>query len=142
MLDLQNYKFAFGLVETISASGTDNLDAEIDTLGYNSLCIVLTIGTTDCAISDFQVTASDTSGSGYTDISGATFSSLPTATDDNEVWAIFIDLRNQKRYVQVDIGLGTGTNGEVAVIGLLGDADDAPTSASERGLGGEAFVLN
>lgn len=117
-----------------NASWTFN---EIDTLGYDYLTVYFNIGATDIAIAALQLTESDTSGSGHANITGATFSTLPSATDDNEVWAIELDLRGRKRYIDATVTAGNGTNGTyMSALAVLSRSGGNTESATERGLGG------
>lgn len=118
--------------------------SEIDTQGWDYCTIFVILGATDIAMSALKVTESDTSGSGHADVTGLIFgtstndagstSALPTATDDNDVFAFEIDLRYRKRYLDVTATCGNGTNGTyVALIALLSRADSVPTTAANRG---------
>ena len=117
-----------------NASWTFN---EIDCKDFDYLTVIFNIGATDIAVSALQLTESDTAGSGHANISGATFSTLPSATDDNTVWAIELDLRKRKRYIDATVTAGDGTAGTyMSAVSILSRAGNGVESASERGLGG------
>lgn len=126
------------------ASWTTN---EIDTLGYDYLKIHFFIGASDIAVAALAVTESDTSGSGHANVTGLVASGttgdgrLPTATDDDKIFSMFIDLRGRKRYIDVTATAGDGTAGTFAA-GLyeLCRAKETPTTAAEQGLGGRMIA--
>ena len=117
---------------------------EIDTKGYDYATIVINLGASDVAAAALKVQESDTSGSGFadvtglvygtsTDISGST-SSLPGTTNDT-VWMFEVDLRNRKRYLDVVATAGNGTSGTFASgVCLLSRAKNHPQTATERGV--------
>ena len=79
------------------------------------------------------------------DISGADFSvtplTLPSATDDNKLYGIFVDLRGKKRYLDLTLTGGDGATGTfAAVLAALYGAADHPNTAAERGFAQEAIV--
>jgi len=124
------------------ASWTTN---EIDTAGYNYLTVVVSIGATDIAFAALKMQQSDTSGSGFADLTGVldsdgdtdidgTASTLPTATDDNKLFIFQVDLRGKKRYFDLVATAGDGTAGTFAsAYAILSKADDAPTSSANMG---------
>lgn len=116
---------------------------EIDTLGYDYLTLYFQIGATDIAMAALTVTESDTAGSGHAAISDFTASGttgdgrLPTATDDNKVFAYYIDLRARKRYIDVTATAGNGTSGTyLAIMAVLSRAKEGKLTSAEQGLGG------
>lgn len=117
---------------------------EIDTKGFDYCTIYINLGATDIAAAALKVQESDTSGSNFADVTGLVYgtstntagstSALPTASDDNDIFAFEIDLRGRKRYLDVVATAGDGTNGTFASgIAVLERASNTPTSASERG---------
>lgn len=120
--------------------------AEIDTIGYDYATILVYLGATDIAMTALAVTESDVTASGHanvtglvygtsTDIDGAT-SDLPSATDDNKVFAFEVDLRGRKRFLDVTATMGDGTaGGFVTILALLWRGDEQKQSASARGFG-------
>lgn len=118
----------------------------IDTKGFSKLIILVCLGALDIALAAMKLQNSDNSGmSGATDITGADFSvsplTLPAATADNNVYAIYVDLRGKKRYLDLSLTGGDGTSGTYATVlaGLYG-AQQHPDSATERGVAQQAFV--
>ena len=117
---------------------------EIDTLGYNYATIIVNIGATDIAMAALKVQESDTSGSGFADISGAdcdggtdidgSTAALPSATDDNNVVVFQVNLRGRKRYLDLVATAGNGAAGTFAsAVVVLSDSDVQPESVSDTG---------
>ena len=131
--------------EAIKDDG-DWTTTEIDTAGFGWCSIYLNLGETDVAMDLFKVRETDTSGSGYADITGADFSvspaTLPSATADDLVFAVHIDLRkNRKRYLSLSAGNANGTAGGFAAsMAFLYDATQTPNSVAERGTSQDLFV--
>lgn len=118
--------------------------AEIDTLGWSELTIIVYEGATDIAMAALSVTQSDSAGSGHAAITGlvwgtstnidGTTSALPSATDDNLFQVAQIDLKGKKRYIDVTATTGDGAAGSfVTILGILTRPQVSPTSASEAG---------
>lgn len=129
-----------------NASYTTN---EIDTLGYNYATIIVNIGATDIAMAALKVQESDTSGSGFVDISGAdcdggtdidgSTAALPSATDDDSLVVIQINMQGRKRYLDLVATAGDGAAGTYAsAVCILSDADVAPESVA--GAGAETLI--
>lgn len=116
--------------------------AEIDTKGYRYCTIYFMLGALDVGITVLKVQESDTSGSGHADITGATFAgALPSATDDNKIFAFFIDLRGRKRYLDLVATIGDGSSGGFATAwAVLERAEESPNTAAEQGLAGARYV--
>lgn len=144
MNELQKTKF---VNVTPPAAIKDNAawtTAEIDTLGWDYLTLVVILGATDIAIAALTVTESDTSGSGHANVTGLIWgtstnidgstSALPSATDDNTIQVAEIDLRGRKRYIDITATAGDGTAGTyLCILGILSRGKEAPVSISERG---------
>ena len=126
-----------------NASFTTNT---IDTAGFGKLAIYFTLGATDIAMTALKVQESDDSGmSGAADITGlvygtsanpetGTTSALPTADNDNGVFAFFINLSGRKRYIDVVATAGDGSTGTFGSgVAFLYNGDGINTAA-ERGL--------
>jgi len=117
-------------------SATDPTESYVDTLGYDSALILVSLGATGASgISALKIQESDASGSGYADITGADFdggatdiegstTALPAAGNDDEVWAIHIDLRGRKRYLKciVDSATNASVLGVTAVLGKAAES--------------------
>ena len=114
--------------------------AEIDTLGYSWLEFEVILGATDIALTAYKLTTSDTAGSGHADLSGAvggTDFTLPTATSDNKVHTIWVNLLGKKRYFDSVITVGDGAaGGYFTAIARLHKGGQQPVSATAAsGLG-------
>jgi hypothetical protein len=118
--------------------------AEIDTLGWSYMTIIVYLGATDIAMTALSVTHSDTAGSGHSAITGLVWgtstnidgstSALPSATDDNLFQIAQIDLKGKKRYIDVTATVGDGSaGGFVTILGILSRPQVSPTTASEAG---------
>jgi hypothetical protein len=123
----------------------------VDTLGFAWADIYIHLGATDVAMAALKLQESDASGSGFADITGADFSSgtlsdgtaaaLPSATADNKFYAIRVDLRGRKRYLDLVATGGDGTAGAyIVAFAVLSRASEDPNSMSERGITGEIIV--
>lgn len=119
--------------------------ASIDTKGWDFLEVVVYLGATDIAVAAFKLQTSDTDGS-YADLSGADFSvapaTLPSATDDNKFFSIFVDLEGKKRFFDLVLTAGDGVAGTYAAAwAILSRGKEAPNTAAERGLSQQLIVL-
>lgn len=118
----------------------------VDTAGYDHLTVLVQLGASDIAMTALKVQESDDSGmSNAADITATVFgtatndagstSALPTANDDNDIFAIEIPLQGRKRYLDVVATAGNGSAGTYAtIIGILGKASTGPATAVESGL--------
>lgn len=110
----------------------------VDALGFNEATFVISLGATDIAVTALKLTECATSGGSYSDVSGASFtgSNLPSATDDNGIWLIHVNLKNPSRlrYYKVVITFGDGASGGYATcIAALGQGGLVPYDATTRG---------
>src|SRR5688572_4235535 len=107
MKPVQNSKY---LIVTSPVAIVDNASFTtnaIDTMGWDCLQVVVTYGATDIALTALKLQTADAD-TGYADLTGAIFgtstgldgaaSTLPSATDDNKVYVIEVDLRGKKRW--------------------------------------------
>lgn len=138
MNDLQRIKFHNFGVDTVT--GGTLTDAELDTQGASSLAVILQYGAIGTSgITVVSVHASDTSG--FTPDAGNKVSTyeltggdLPADADDNTIDGFFLDLRAVSgRYVQLIVTAGAQAC-DIAALGILGDLDEVPGTASARGL--------
>jgi len=118
--------------------------ASIDTEGWDYLDVYVLFGAMDIAMAALKLTTSDTD-SNYADLDGADFSvapaTLPSASDDNHLFHIGVDLRGKKRYFDLSATGGDGTAGTYAVAwAVLSRGHEGPTSAAERGFTQELFA--
>lgn len=155
MNNLQNAK---AVLVTPPAAKVDNAafsTTTIDTIGYSKLAIYWALGDTDIAMTALKLTESDDSGmAAATDITGSIFgtsinpdtgatSALPTATDDNKVFAFFVDIKGRKRYIDVSATAGDGATGSFGTcIALLYNGNETTDNATERGLAANLIVPN
>jgi hypothetical protein len=104
------------------------------------------MGATDIALTAAKFTDSDAAGSGHADITGTRYgtdddiagstSVLPSATDDDKIFAWQVDLTKRKRYLNFVITVGDGTQGGYyTLIAILGRGDAAPITAALANLG-------
>jgi hypothetical protein len=118
---------------------------EIDCLNFDYCTILIVTGVTDKALTALTVTESDTPGSNHANVTGLIFgtstttdgntSSLPTATDDNEIRVCEIDLRLRKRYLDVTTTVASGTAGaNLCLLAILSRGDQPPFTTTERNI--------
>ena len=119
--------------------------AEIDTLGWDFLTVMLTLGATDIACTAAVLTHGDTSGSGHADIDNTDMdgdtntdgdaAALPSATDDDGMFVWELNLMGLKRYIDATITVGDGTaGGYYTVHAILSRGHEAPSTIAGRGL--------
>lgn len=144
MTPIQNNKY---LIVTSPAAIVDNASFttnSIDTAGYDYLQVVVTLGATDIALTALKLQTSDTDGS-YADLTGAVFgtstnttgsaSTLPSATDDNKLFVIEVDLRGKKRYFDLVATMGDGSvGGFISAVGILSKGEVTPITAAGAGI--------
>ena len=145
MFSTQNCKFVNTTPPAAIIDNAAATTAALDTKGWEEATFIVQLGALDIAISTMKLQESDSSGSGYTDISGADFSvsplTLPSATADNNLYAIYVNLVGRKRYLDLSLTLGDGAAGTyVSVLAILSRGKEAPNTASERGVAQQALV--
>jgi hypothetical protein len=143
MTPVQNSKY---LIVTSPVAIVDNASwttNAIDTAGFDYLQVVVTLGATDIALTALKLQTSDTDGS-YADLTGAVFgtsaniagstSTLPSATDDNKIFVIEVDLRGKKRYFDLVATIDDGTvGGFISAVAVLSKGEITPITAAGRG---------
>lgn len=107
-----------------NAAGTLN-GAAVDTLGFGEFTAVISAGTAGGTV-DVKLQESDASGSGFTDITGAAFSTINSTTDD-AVYGSSVSLRFTKRYLRVVAVTATAAC-DFSVVGVLSGAIQEPVS--------------
>lgn len=117
----------------------------VDTKGWGFVTFLISLGATDIALAALKLQESNDSGmSGAADVSGADYSvnsTLPTATDDNNLFAIHVDCRGRKRYLDLVFTAGDGAAGTFgSAVAILSRPKISPSSATDRGLTGELAV--
>lgn len=119
------------------------LVTSVDTAGWDYVEFHFSLGATDIALTalklqeaDDNSTFSDVVGTRVgtdNDMSGAA-TTLPSATGDNTIYILSIDVRKRKRYLQPVITVGNGTTGaNVACNAVLSRGSIEPHQASDRG---------
>jgi hypothetical protein len=117
--------------------------ASLDTKGFKKAIIYVALGALDIALSVFKLRESDDD-SAYTDVTNGNFASgtkpdgvaaaLPSATDDNKIYAINVDLRGKKRYLDLSLTGGDGTAGTYAVVWAeLCEPEEGTNTMAKRG---------
>ena len=146
MINAQNQKI---VAVTNPGAIVDNAaftTATIDTAGFRYVTIIVLLGALDIALAALKLRESNASDmSGAVDVAGADFSvapaTLPAATDDNKVYAIQVDMRGRKRYLDLSMTGGDGSTGTYAsVFAILSRSETSPSSAEGRGFAQELAV--
>lgn len=132
------------VVETALVDNGSFTVADIDAggRGAGAVDFLIVLGGADIATTVLKVQESDDDTT-YTDITdgGFTGSALPSATSDNTIWRIRVNMKGKKRHLRLVFTVGDGSTGVTAtVIAILSQLQIAPTTATERGLAGEIFV--
>jgi hypothetical protein len=147
MNNLQNAKIVNVTPPAAIKDAASFATTTIDTLGFNKVAIYFALGATDIAMTALKVQESDDSGmSGAADITGAVYgatgyAALPTADDDNKVFAFFIDLKGRKRYLDVVATAGDGSTGTFgACTAHLYNPLTTEDNATQRGLAANLIV--
>ena len=119
--------------------------AEINTIQngvkYDYVEIYFRLGATDTALTTLKVQESDTTGSGFTDIPGASIAPLPLATDDNKTYGFFIDMRGRKSILDLSVVIGNGAAGAfTTAVAILSRAKESPDTPALRGLAAQVIL--
>lgn len=145
MTPAQNSKYQIVIAPAAIVDAASFTTNAIDTAGFDYLQVVVTLGATDIALTELKLQTSDTDGS-YGDLTGAVFgtstgiggsaSTLPSATDDPNIYVIEVDLRGKKRWFDLVATMGDGSaGGFLAAVAILSKGEISPTSAAGRGAG-------
>lgn len=146
MIDGQAAKYVNAIPPGAIKDNASFTPVEIDTLGYDYAEIIVILGATDIAMAALTLQETDTSGSGEANITGLIWgtsansagstSTLPSATDDNKVYVMQVDLRQRKRYLKLIATAGNGTTGTyLAAVCRLSRAKETPSTAALAGCG-------
>jgi hypothetical protein len=131
--DLQKIKAAIG-VAPISVNGTAATCTAVDTKNAGSVMWVFLCGTAAADLdAGVKVQECETSGGSYTDITGATCTTVVAATVAGTISTIFVETRGRKRYQKLVIDPGVGAT-LVGAVALLSDMNTAPASATAAGV--------
>lgn len=125
-----------------NASWTTNA---VDTKGFDWCTFLVQLGATDIALAAFKLQESNASNmSGAVDVDGADYSvdaTLPDENAGNNMYAIHVNCKGRKRYLDLVLTAGNGSAGTYAtVLAILGEPEISPSSASGRGLAAELIV--
>jgi hypothetical protein len=117
----------------------------IDTRGFAFITIIVLLGALDVALAAFKLRESNADDmSAAVDVDGADYSTdstLPAATDDNKLYAIHVNLKGRKRYLDLTLAGGDGTAGAYAcAVAILSEASEVPSSTEARGFAQELIV--
>ncbi len=145
MHDTQGMKFVQAIAPVV-IDGATATAIEVDTLGFDNAAFIISLGVMDDALTALKLTESDVSGSGYTDVDDADFSSdgtLPAADQDGKIVAIQVILQNRKRYMKLVATSGsTGAGVALSALVLLSRPGQVPFDATTRGLAQELIVIS
>lgn len=123
---------------------TNEIDTVVDGVKYDHCTIIFQLGATDIAMAALKVQESDTTGSGFADITGTvggTAFDLPSATDDNKIVVFSVNLTNRKRFLDLVATAGNGAAGTYAsATAILTRGKRGPTTATLKGLLAEVVV--
>jgi len=146
MNQLQATKIVNAIPPGAIKDDADFVAAEIDCKDYDFALVLVALGATDIAVATLKLTECDTTGGSFGDVTGAIWgtsaniagatSTLPSATDDNKIFAIEVDCRKRKRFLKLAATAGNGSAGTYAsAVAILSRGDIAPVTAAERGCG-------
>jgi len=144
MIDMQNVKLLPVIQPVAIVDNASWTTVEIDTNGFDYCTVIFQMGANDIAVTALKVQESDTTGTGFADVTGLVFgtsantdgstSTLPSATDDNKLFAFQIDLKGRKRFLDVVATNGNGTvGGFAAAVAVLSRGKELPSSAADQG---------
>lgn len=120
----------------ISESGTAADGIAIDTKGYHSLAIIVQAGAIGANMDSLKVQSSPDNSS-WTDVTSGAFTA-PTTAAANTILAGFF-IKPAERYYRVQSDAGASAT-LLSAIAILGDAEEAPQTATERGLGQQIIL--
>lgn len=133
----QNVKFVIGTNPSDVNGAGASLTAAVDTLGFNSMVVLIHVGNIAADMTVLKLTECDTSGGTYTAVTGADFSAstYPLATGgDNTLSAIFVTLgTGRKRYFKVGYTPGAAAT-LLCIDFILFEPDVAPVTATQHGV--------
>lgn len=147
MVDAQDAKYVTAIAPAAIIDDASAVASEIDTSGAAYCEIPIQLGATDIAMTALKVQESDTSGSGFADVTGLDFDggtapdgttlALPSATDDGQVATFQINLLGRKRYLKLVATFGNGsTGGFVASTARLSRLAQVPDVSTDMASGG------
>lgn len=149
MSNMNNAKWVRAISPAAILDNASATATEIDTKGFGHCVIAVQLGATDIAMSALKVQESDTSGSGFGDVTGlivgtsdnidGSTSALPAATDDDTLTLFQIALTGaRKRYLKVVATAGNGSAGTyVSAMACLTKKDEGPSLVSSAAVGAD-----
>jgi hypothetical protein len=147
MNSLQNVKVVNFCHPGAIVDNADFTTTAIDTAGFGKCAVFFSLGATDIAMGALKLQQSDDSGmSGAADITGAVYGAsgapaLPSATDDNKVYAFHVSLQGKKRYLDLVATAGNGSTGTYGSgIAVLYNGTDFDPSNGDQNVGGALYV--
>ena len=147
MNSLQNVKVVNFCPPGAIVDNADFTTTAIDTAGFGKVAVFFSLGATDIAMSALKLQQSDDSGmSGAADITGAVYgasgaTALPSATDDNKVYAFHVSLQGKKRYLDLVAPAGNGSTGTYGSgIAVLYNGTDFDPTATDQNVAGSLVV--
>ncbi len=112
--------------------------AGVDRRGFDYANIEATIGANDIGFTVFKLQESDDN-STWSDVPGGDYSAAATLPGNtpNVIYGWDVDLKARKRYLRIAATVGNGTSGLfLAVVAILGRAEQAPFNPATRNLAG------
>jgi hypothetical protein len=147
MNSLQNVKFVNVCHPAAIVDNADFVTGAIDTAGFGKLAVIFSLGATDIAMAALKLQQSDDSGmSGAADIAGTVFGAsgapaLPSATDDNKIYAFHVSLQGKRRYIDLVATAGNGSLGTFgSAIAVLYNGNDFDPTAVDQNVGAVVYV--
>jgi len=143
MIPIQTMKTVTLLKPQLKNNGAFVGNTYVDWGAWNHARILFVVGDTDAAVGSGDaatpplVEECDTTGGGYTAISGAALSAVIGALDDNKNFAIDLDLRRtRKRYgrVKAPTADNGSTGANLTILCILSMGQVGPKNAAEMGL--------
>jgi len=147
-MDLRAMLKALKFTQCLAPTSVDNTDfagnTYVDTLGLGAVMFLISTGDLAAAIGSTAegtaplVEECDTTGGSYTAVTGAALADAIADTEDNSLFAIFVDLtKSHKRYMQVQAphaGDGSATLSLLEIIAIGFPSDQMPHNAAGMGL--------
>ena len=143
MYPIQNNITKMMLPPQTKNNGAFDDNAAVDLKGKKGILRVLfVVGDTDVAIGSGDagtkpyVEQADTEGGSYAKVPGAELPEVIGAEDDEKMFAIDVVLnKSHKRFMRVNAPTaGNETGGNLAILGIVSNADVSPMDAAGRGL--------
>jgi len=139
---LQECKYVNAIPPAAALDNTSATTNSVKVAGFAKAAFIIALGATDIAVTALKVQESDDDSS-YSDVTGAIFgtstnsagstSSLPTATSDNNLYAIFVNLQGRKKYLKLVATFGDGSvGGYIQATCILGGGSTLLSAAGQN----------